>query len=352
MGLKGRNLYYKGLSLAIDSAVIHKGWDGMSKKILFFVILAALTNILAANTVTFKVAQYSGEISYNEEAAVGDAIFSRMTIKADKTKKKATLPDVTAVMQLLMGEKKVDSARFYPIKAKHSGELQFLASVPVTLWAAPDKTYSLKIIFSVADTKKEAVLPVAIIEKKFFSETLDLNEANSNIKQNMTAERMKQIEKLNGILGTIDTKCAMSFKPFIRPVKSQRMTAHFGDKRIYKYTNGKSEASFHYGHDYGVPEETDVFACGDGTVVMAEERISTGWSVVIEHLPGLYSLYYHMSEPLVKVGDKVSQGNRIGLSGSTGLATGPHLHWEVRLHMAAVCPDFFTSDYTFNDVKE
>ena len=55
---------------------------------------------------------------------------------------------------------------------------------------------------------------------------------------------------------------------------------------------------------------------------MAEDRISTGWSVVVEHLPGLYSLYYHMSELSVKEGDMVTQGQLLGKSGATGLATG------------------------------
>ena len=76
--------------------------------------------------------------------------------------------------------------------------------------------------------------------------------------------------------------------------------------------------------------------------------MTTGWSVVIEHLPGLYSLYYHMSELKVKEGDIVKEGQLIGLSGATGLATGPHLHWEMRLNMAAVNPDFFTEDFTFS----
>ena len=85
----------------------------------------------------------------------------------------------------------------------------------------------------------------------------------------------------------------------------------------------------------------------EGKVVLAEFRISTGWSVVIEHLPGLYSLYYHLSSLNVKEGDRVKSGEKIGLSGSTGLATGPHLHWEVRLNAGAVKPDFFRKNYTF-----
>lgn len=74
----------------------------------------------------------------------------------------------------------------------------------------------------------------------------------------------------------------------------------------------------------------------------------TGWSVVIEHLPGLYSLYYHLKSLNVKENDYVKAGEKIGLSGSTGLATGPHLHWEVRLNMAALKPEFFMQDFTLS----
>jgi murein DD-endopeptidase MepM/ murein hydrolase activator NlpD len=82
---------------------------------------------------------------------------------------------------------------------------------------------------------------------------------------------------------------------------------------------------------------------------MAENRISTGYSIVIEHLPGLYSLYYHLSKMDVKEGDMVKKGQLIGLSGSTGLATGPHLHWEMRLNGEAVRPEFFLSNFTFSE---
>ena len=131
------------------------------------------------------------------------------------------------------------------------------------------------------------------------------------------------------------------------PTTSTRYTSYFGDRRTYAYTNGKSSTSIHHGNDYGVPTGTPINSCAAGRVVMAEDRISTGYSVVIEHLPGLYSLYYHLSELLVKEGDMIKQGELIGKSGATGLATGPHLHWEMRLNGASVRPEFFLSNFTF-----
>ncbi|MDE5614344.1 MAG: M23 family metallopeptidase, partial [Treponemataceae bacterium] len=76
------------------------------------------------------------------------------------------------------------------------------------------------------------------------------------------------------------------------------------------------------------------------------------WSICIEPLPGLYSLYYHLDKLLVETGQMVTQGDLIGLSGATGLATGPHLHWEIRLNTEAVSPDFFVGDFTFADTQE
>ena len=82
---------------------------------------------------------------------------------------------------------------------------------------------------------------------------------------------------------------------------------------------------------------------------MAENRIATGWTVIIEHLPGLYSMYYHMSELKVKAGQMVKQGELLGLSGATGFANGEHLHWEMRLNSMIVNPDFFMNDFAFTE---
>ena len=165
----------------------------------------------------------------------------------------------------------------------------------------------------------------------------------------MGTERLAQIDKLNALLETVMPEDVYTLKAFMLPVASKRKTSTFGDRRVFEYTDKKTSTTLHYGIDYGVPTGTLVQSCADGKVVMAENRISTGWSVVVEHLPGLYSLYYHLDSLAVKEGQYVKQGEKIGLSGATGLATGPHLHWEVRLNMGAVNPEFFLKDFTFQN---
>jgi murein DD-endopeptidase MepM/ murein hydrolase activator NlpD len=76
---------------------------------------------------------------------------------------------------------------------------------------------------------------------------------------------------------------------------------------------------------------------------MAKHRLLTGFSIVIEHLPGVYSLYYHLDKIDVKEGQMAGAGQKIGESGFTGLATGPHLHWEVRVAGNAVEPKTLTA---------
>jgi murein DD-endopeptidase MepM/ murein hydrolase activator NlpD len=70
-------------------------------------------------------------------------------------------------------------------------------------------------------------------------------------------------------------------------------------------------------------------------------RIVSGNSVVIEHMPGVYSLYYHMDKLAVNQGDMVQTGTRLGDAGATGFATGAHLHYEIRISTEYVDPAAF-----------
>ena len=98
-------------------------------------------------------------------------------------------------------------------------------------------------------------------------------------------------------------------------------------------------SSIHNGIDLAAPIGTPVLAGGDGMVVFAGPRIITGNSVIVAHMPGMYGLYYHLDSISVEKGDMVKQGDTLGRLGSTGLATGPHLHWEIRVAGVPVKPE-------------
>ena len=112
---------------------------------------------------------------------------------------------------------------------------------------------------------------------------------------------------------------------FLPPVVAPISDA-FGTRRTF---NGKVQ-SMHQGLDYGVPTGTPVSAANAGIVLLAGPLYFEGNCVVLDHGQGLLTLYLHLSEIKVKQGERLAAGQEIGLSGGTGRATGPHLHFAVR----------------------
>ncbi|WP_288602530.1 M23 family metallopeptidase [uncultured Treponema sp.] len=328
----------------------------IKKAALFVAVFIAGIACAFSKEAVFEGEDYSIELSYNDSACPGDAVFVRMKFTQTSRKNKVSHTEfgsTEASMEFFAGENKLSQSQFYQLpKSSSRTVLTMLSGIPLSSWLDSEEKYSVKITYSLYGQKKyEFSLPVKIEPKTFVSETLDLDENNTMIKTDTSPERMRQIAELNDILATTDMQSVYQTTSFAAPTDSTRRTSFFADRRVYAYTNGKSSTSLHNGIDYGIPEGTNVLSCAAGKVVLAKSRISTGWSVVIEHLPGLYSLYYHMSSLNVKEGDTVKQGDLIGLSGSTGLATGPHLHWEVRLNMAAVSPDFFLNNFAFESLQ-
>jgi murein DD-endopeptidase MepM/ murein hydrolase activator NlpD len=121
--------------------------------------------------------------------------------------------------------------------------------------------------------------------------------------------------------------------PFVRPVQGEITTA-FGLRRFIN----EQPRSPHTGVDMRAPEGTPIRATNRGIVVLVDDMFFSGKSVVIDHGWGVFSMYFHLSEVLVNRGDRVATGAVIGRAGSTGRATGPHLHWGVRVNGARVDP--------------
>ena len=98
---------------------------------------------------------------------------------------------------------------------------------------------------------------------------------------------------------------------------------------------------FHYGTDIAANSGDDIYAFADGTVRVAEESDSYGLYIIIDHADGYSTLYAHCSRLYVAEGQQVSLGDKIALVGSTGQATGPHLHFELRSGEQYLNPDYY-----------
>ncbi|MDR1411299.1 MAG: M23 family metallopeptidase [Spirochaetaceae bacterium] len=181
-------------------------------------------------------------------------------------------------------------------------------------------------------------IPITVGGREFVSETIDLDDLNTALRTEPDPRKTGEAEQLQTILRRTGTRIYAE-GPFIPPVTSTRRTSFYGDRRVFRYTDGSTDNAIHAGVDYGIPTGTRVSACAPGRVVLARPRIVTGNSVVIEHLPGVYSLYYHLDSIAVREDDLVMAGTILGESGATGLATGPHLHWEVRVAGENTDPD-------------
>ncbi|MDR2782488.1 MAG: M23 family metallopeptidase [Treponema sp.] len=189
---------------------------------------------------------------------------------------------------------------------------------------------------------------ITIGDRKFASEEIALNEQNTGIRAVPSALKTQQANRLWTILSRTGREI-YTVSAFTSPVPTDtRRTSFFGDRRVYRYSTGKTDTAIHAGIDYGVPTGTTVRACADGKVLLAEYREATGNSVIIEHLPGVYSIYYHMSKLAVKEDSLVEKGRVLGESGATGLATGPHLHWEIRVAGENTDPDICSARPVFD----
>lgn len=127
------------------------------------------------------------------------------------------------------------------------------------------------------------------------------------------------------------------------PTDGTNITSYFGPRA--QPIAGAS--TYHEAVDIGVPEGTNVYACEDGVVTTASYSDSAGNMIVIDHGNGLVSKYFHNKELKVSVGDTVTKGQLIALSGNTGNSTGAHLHFGIYSNGTAVDPLGFKYDNGF-----
>jgi len=199
------------------------------------------------------------------------------------------------------------------------------------------------------DRKKNVVIKISvnqntkIIEKKILKRDYKIQRIDGLPKKHVTPppevyERIKKDNILIGEARSIDTAYNYFKNKFINPVDKYIITGVYGSQRIL---NGKPRRP-HYGIDFHAPEGTPVKAMMDGEITLAEKDMYfTGGTIIFDHGHGISTLYMHMKDVKVEVGQKVKQGDIVGTLGKSGRATGPHLdirlNWfEVKLDPASV----------------
>ena len=138
-------------------------------------------------------------------------------------------------------------------------------------------------------------------------------------------ERIIRENKLIAKVRTLNSKIDYTFQDFLLPAKGI-ITGVFGSQRIL---NGKPRRP-HYGIDIAAKEGSKVISPTDAIVRLSEKDLYfTGGTIMLDPGHGITSVYSHLSKVLVKKNDKIQKGDVIGLIGSTGRSTGPHLDWRI-----------------------
>jgi len=179
-------------------------------------------------------------------------------------------------------------------------------------------------------------IPISSIEKlnaalfeKYRTEPIKLNVySRAGLNSTYTAENKREVlcfpnEVFDG------TVRAFFFKPFYRfPLKDGILTSDFGE-RASPFTGKKS---YHPGIDLAAPAGSPVMACASGKIKSISYSNMYGNHIIISHTDGRESLYGHLSKVYVSLNESIKSGTIIGAVGSTGMSTGPHLHFEIREH--------------------
>lgn len=186
---------------------------------------------------------------------------------------------------------------------------------------------------------RRIVTPLAVQPRDWQIERVDLARNISNPSEAFLARRRPELEAINAAR-TAEAASDGWQQDFLWPVTG-RISGRFGSQRIYR---GGEAGSYHSGIDIAPGAGVPFVAPADGVVTLAaDEPFSLeGHLIIIDHGAGLNSAFLHASAIFVRVGQRVRQGDRLGLVGASGSATGPHLHWSIKWRDARLDPLLFT----------
>ena len=182
-------------------------------------------------------------------------------------------------------------------------------------------------------------VPFVVTEKLYKAEYLTITN------QRQVDPNPQDLKRINADMAEMNHVFSMwrdetrDLMPFVKPAQGS-FSDNFGLRRFFN----QQARNPHSGIDIAAPEGARVIAPASGIVQATGHYFFNGNTVLIDHGQGLISMFCHLSKINVKRGEKVSQGQLIGLVGHTGRATGPHLHWSISLNNARVNPLLFVAE--------
>ena len=210
-------------------------------------------------------------------------------------------------------------------------EVEYVGLVGIDLVDSPG-THELSVQAILGEKVTRLSYHVLIVPGDFPIQRLTLPKSKVDLDPKSLRRVKAEQQEVREILALVSDGPTWSDQ-FLEPVKGKVAQA-FGRKRVI---NGQPRNP-HSGEDISAPMGAEVVATNDGVVRLTVDHFFSGKGLFIDHGLGLLSMYFHLSEVLVHEGEVVTRGQVIGRVGATGRATGPHLHWGMRLNGARVDP--------------
>ncbi|MEI7429951.1 MAG: peptidoglycan DD-metalloendopeptidase family protein [Betaproteobacteria bacterium] len=193
-------------------------------------------------------------------------------------------------------------------------------------------TYQLRL----GNSKEEKTIPFKVNAKHYPEQRITLKDSS---RVTLSAENEARAEKEIAVIQGLKKhwrEATDTDSDFLLPAPG-RLASRFGLRRFF---NGEPRAP-HSGLDIAVARGTSLKAAAHGQILNVDDYFFNGKTVFVDHGNGLISMYCHLDRIDVQTGDTVAKGQHLGLSGMTGRASGPHLHWGVILNGVMVDPALF-----------
>ena len=195
-----------------------------------------------------------------------------------------------------------------------------------------DRKFDLTIT-KIQNGKKEKIIK-KVLKRKYNIQRIDGLEESKVTPPESVYKRIKDENNKIGKARSINSDLPFFKNQFIMPVEGI-ISGVYGSQRIL---NGKPKWP-HYGIDIAAKQGTMIKSSGSGIVTMAEDDLYyTGGTIIMDHGHGISTIYSHLENVMVSVGDKINQGDIIGTVGSTGRSTGPHLDFRINWFQTRLDP--------------